>query len=145
GWPACAFAMFAGGALAILIRLRLIVIAVAFWVTFASALAVLMGLGHAFSARWHLGPVTGHYFWWVLVTSPEVLVFLFFMITDPKTTPRSTRGRVIYAVSIGLLSVLLIAPAKTEFWAKVALLGALAIVCAARALLARLPRCHLDR
>ena len=95
-----------------------------------------MGLGHAFSARWHLGPVSGHYFWWVLVTSPEVLVFLFFMITDPKTTPRSTRGRALYAVSIGLLSVLLIAPAKTEFWAKVALLGALAIVCAARPLLA---------
>ena len=34
----------------------------------------------------------GRYFWWVLVTSPEVLVFLFFMITDPKTTPKGTRG-----------------------------------------------------
>jgi hypothetical protein len=55
----------------------------------------------------------------VLVTSPEVLVFLFFMITDPKTTPKSTRGRAIYAVSIGMLAVLLIAPARTEFWAKV--------------------------
>ena len=52
-----------------------------------------MATGHAMTARWHLGPVTGHYFWWVLVTSPEVLVFLFFMITDPKTTPKSTRGR----------------------------------------------------
>jgi Na+-translocating ferredoxin:NAD+ oxidoreductase RnfD subunit len=145
GWLALALAIIVVGGLAILIRLRLIVIAVAFWVTFAAALAVLMGLGHAFSARWHLGPVTGHYFWWVLVTSPEVLVFLFFMITDPKTTPKSTRGRVLYAVSIGLLSVLLIAPAKTEFWAKVALLGALAIVCAARPLLAVLPRISLDR
>ena len=67
-------------------------IAVAFWVTFAAALAVLMAFGHALTARWHLGPVTGRYFWWVLVTSPEVLVFLFFMITDPKTTPKSTRG-----------------------------------------------------
>ena len=94
GWLALALAIIVVGGLAILIRLRLIVIAVAFWVTFAAALAVLMGLGHAFSARWHLGPVTGHYFWWVLVTSPEVLVFLFFMITDPKTTPKSTRGRV---------------------------------------------------
>ncbi len=139
GWLALALAIIVVGGLAILIRLRLIVIAVAFWVTFAAALAVLMGLGHAFSARWHLGPVTGHYFWWVLVTSPEVLVFLFFMITDPKTTPKSTRGRALYAVSIGLLSVLLIAPAKTEFWAKVALLGALAIVCAARPLLALMP------
>ncbi len=145
GWLALALGIIVVGGLAILIRLRLIVIAVAFWVTFAAALAVLMGLGHAFSARWHLGPVTGHYFWWVLVTSPEVLVFLFFMITDPKTTPKSTRGRALYAVSIGLLSVLLIAPAKTEFWAKVALLGALAIVCAARPLIALVPRLHLDR
>ena len=145
GWLALALAIIVGGGLAILIRLRLIVIAVAFWVTFAAALAVLMGLGHAFTARWHLGPVTGHYFWWVLVTSPEVLVFLFFMITDPKTTPKSTRGRIVYAVAIGLLGVLLIAPAQTEFWAKVALLGALAIVCAARPLLTLVPRIHLDR
>ena len=145
GWLALALAIIVGGGLAILIRLRLFVIAVAFWLTFASALAVLMAFGHAFTARWHLGPVTGHYFWWVLVTSPEVLVFLFFMITDPKTTPRSMLGRVVYAVSIGLLGVLLIAPAKTEFWAKVALLGALAIVCAARPLLALVPNIRLDR
>jgi hypothetical protein len=145
GWMALALAIIVGGGLAILIRLRLIVIAVAFWLTFAGALALLMASGHAMTARWHLGPVTGHYFWWVLVTSPEVLVFLFFMITDPKTTPRSTRGRAVYAVSIGLLSVLLIAPAKTEFWAKVALLAALAIVCLARPLLALLPRVTLDR
>jgi Na+-translocating ferredoxin:NAD+ oxidoreductase RnfD subunit len=145
GWLALALAIIVVGGLAILVRLRLIVIAVAFWLTFAAALAVLMAIGHAFTARWHLGPVTGRYFWWVLVTSPEVLVFLFFMITDPKTTPKSTRGRVIYAVSIGLLSVLLIAPAKTEFWAKVALLGALAIVCAARPLIALLPSIRLDR
>jgi hypothetical protein len=144
-WMALALAIIVGGGLAILIRLRLIVIAVAFWVTFAAALAVLMAFGHAFTARWHLGPVTGHYFWWVLVTSPEVLVFLFFMITDPKTTPKSARGRVVYAVAIGLLGVLLIAPAQTEFWAKVALLGALAIVCAARPLLALAPRIRVDR
>ncbi|MGE5272719.1 MAG: FG-GAP-like repeat-containing protein [Verrucomicrobiota bacterium] len=144
-WMALALAIIVLGGLAILTRLHLLVIAVAFWVTFASALAVLTALGHAFTARWHLGPVTGPYFWWVLVASPEVLVFLFFMITDPKTTPKSTRGRAVYAVSIGLLSVLLIAPAKTEFWAKVALLGALAIVCAARPLLALAPRIHVDR
>src|SRR5215470_12366374 len=58
-WMALALAIIVGGGLAILIRLRLIVIAVAFWVTFAAALAVLMAFGHAFTARWHLGPVTG--------------------------------------------------------------------------------------
>jgi len=145
GWMALALGIIVVGGLAILTRLRLLVIAVSFWVSFAAGLAVLDATGHAMTARWHLGPVTGGYFWWVLVTSPEVLVFLFFMITDPKTTPRSKRGRALYAVSIGLLSVLLIAPTKTEFWAKVALLGALAIVCAARPLLACLPRISLDR
>ena len=140
-----ALAIIVVGGLVILGRLHLLLIALAFWLTFAAALAVLDGLRPRVTARWHLGPVTGDYFWWVLVTSPEMLVFLFFMITDPKTTPRSMRGRVVYAVSIGLLGVLLIAPAKTEFWAKVALLGALAIVCAARPLLALVPNIRLDR
>ena len=62
-------------------------------------------------ASWHLGPVAGCPFWWVLVTSPEVLVFLFFMITDPKTSPRAQRDRVIYAVA-GVLAALLIAPTE---------------------------------
>ena len=48
--------------------------------------------------------------WWLLVTSPEVLVFLFFMITDPRTIPEGPRGRRVYAVSVGLLATLLIAP-----------------------------------
>ena len=46
------------------------------------------------TARWHVGPVTGVYFWWVLVTSPEILVFLFFMITDPKTIPATRAARI---------------------------------------------------
>jgi Na+-translocating ferredoxin:NAD+ oxidoreductase RnfD subunit len=37
-------------------------------------------------------------------------VFLFFMITDPKTTPGSQPARRAFGASIGLLSVLLIAP-----------------------------------
>ena len=40
------------------------------------------------TARWHLGPITGTELWRILVFSPEILVFLFFMITDPKTAPR---------------------------------------------------------
>jgi hypothetical protein len=92
------------------------------------------------SARWHLGPVTGFHFWAVLVTSPEVLVFLFFMITDPKTAPRGARARLVYAVSLGLLGALLIAPTTTEFASKVALLGSLAIVCLAMPVLRALPR-----
>src|SRR6478609_5148806 len=84
-----ALAIIVGGGVAILTRLQLLPVAVAFWVTFAAGLALLTVTGHAMSARWHIGPVTDAYFWWVLVTSPEILVFLFFMISDPKTIPES--------------------------------------------------------
>ena len=88
-------------------------------------MGVLALSGHAMTARWHLGAITGGYFWRVLVLSPEVLVFLFFMITDPKTIP-SGRSRAASTPSASaLLAVLLIAPQRTEFAIKVALLGAL--------------------
>ena len=61
--------------------------------TFAAGIAVLAASGHAMTARWHLGPIADWYFWWVLVTSPEILVFLFFMITDPKTIPHGRHRR----------------------------------------------------
>ena len=95
--------------------------------------------GHTMLARWHLGPITGFHFWLVLVTSPEVLVFLFFMITDPKTAPRSPTHRLVYAVSLGLLASLMIAPTTTEFASKVALLASLAVVCLAIPVLRRWP------
>ncbi len=131
-WMALALAIIVVGGLVILTRLGLLAIAVGFWVAFAAGIAVLAASGHAMTARWHLGPITGFEFWRVLVFSPEILVFLFFMITDPKTIPGSARGRRLYAVAIGLVAVLLIAPQTTEFATKVAVLAALAIVCAAR-------------
>ena len=89
------------------------------------------------TARWHLGPISGWDFWWLLVSSPEILVFLFFMITDPQTIPRGRVARLVYAVSVGLLATLLIAPVTTEFATKVAVLAALALVCLGRPLLER--------
>ena len=62
------------------------------------------------TARWHLGPITGAELWRILVFSPEILVFLFFMITDPKTVPDSREARRAFGAAIGLLAVLLIAP-----------------------------------
>jgi Na+-translocating ferredoxin:NAD+ oxidoreductase RnfD subunit len=137
-WLALALALIVGGGLAILSRLHLVGIAVGFWLTFATGTAVLAATGHEMTAAWHLGPIAGADLWWLLVTSPEVLVFLFFMITDPRTIPESGRGRRIYAVSVGLLATLLIAPWTSEFAAKLAVLGSLTIVCAARPLLAPL-------
>ena len=94
-------AIIVAGGLAILLRLHLLGIAIGFWVTFAAGLAVLAASGHAMTARWHLGPVEDWHFWRVLVFSPEILVFLFFMITDPKTIPAGRVGRRVYAVAIG--------------------------------------------
>jgi Na+-translocating ferredoxin:NAD+ oxidoreductase RnfD subunit len=144
-WLGLAFAIIVGGAVLILTRLKLLGIAVGFWVAFAAGVGVLAATGHAMSARWHLGPITGAYFWWTLVTSPEILVFLFFMITDPRTTPRGARARVVYAVCVGLLAALLIAPVRTEYATKVAVLSSLAIVCAVRPFLAHIPLPRLER
>ena len=134
-WLVLALCVILAGGFAILSRLRLLRIALGFWLSFAAGIGLLAVSGHAMTARWHLGPITGFHFWSLLVTSPEVLVFLFFMITDPKTAPRSPSARLTYAVSRGLLASLMIAPATTEFASKVALLGALAIVCVAMPLL----------
>jgi Na+-translocating ferredoxin:NAD+ oxidoreductase RnfD subunit len=132
---ALALVIITVGGLSILSRLKLLEIAVGFWVAFAGGLAVLAASGHEMTARWHLGPITGWEFWRALVFSPEILVFLFFMITDPRTIPRTGAGRRLYAVGIGLLAVVLIAPLTTEFATKVAVLAALFIVCALRPLL----------
>ena len=131
-WMALALCVIVVGGFAILTRLRLLAIAVGFWLTFAAGMALLAVSGHSMTARWHVGPITGWDFWWLLVTSPEILIFLFFMITDPKTIPDGRRGRLAYAVGVGLLATLLIAPQTTEFATKVAVLSALALVCAAR-------------
>ena len=131
-WLALALAIIVVGGFAILRRLRLLWIAVTFWLTFAASIAVLAASGHDMTARWHVGLVSDWEFWRVLAFSPEILVFLFFMITDPKTIPKGRSGRRVYAVSLGLLAALLIAPQTTEFGSKVALLAALALVCAAR-------------
>jgi hypothetical protein len=137
-WLALALALIVAGGFAILSRLRLVAIAVGFWLAFAAGIGVLAATGHEMTASWHLGPITGWEFWRLLVFSPEILVFLFFMITDPRTVPEGRAARRAFGVAVGLASVLLIAPHTSEYSSKVAVLGALALVCAARPLFALL-------
>ena len=125
-----ALVLIVAGGFLILGRLHLTHIAVGFWLAFAAGIGVLAASGHTMTAAWHVGPIEGAEFWWTLVSSPEILVFLFFMITDPKTIPAEPGGRRVYAVGVGLLATLLIAPFTTEFATKVAVLGALFLVCA---------------
>jgi hypothetical protein len=132
-----AYAVILGGGLAITRRLHLLPMAAVFWVTLASGLGVLAASGHCMTANWAFAPVCGFDYWRVIVTSPEVLIFLFFMITDPKTIPGGQVGRVMFAFLVGISSTLLMAPATDEWWTKVALLSGLVLVCAIRPLLDR--------
>jgi hypothetical protein len=120
-------------------RLNLLGMALSFWATFAAGTALLAVLGKCIHARWHLGPICGWELWWILVTSPEVLIFLAFMITDPKTTPSAPRRRLVFGAGIGALSAVLVALFETELQVKVAILASLVIACGLRPLLERLP------
>jgi len=146
-WMIAAYAVIIVGGLLITRRLKLLALAATFWVALAIGTGILAGSGHCMTARWAFAPVCGFDFWRVIVTSPEVLIFLFFMITDPKTVPAGQVGRVVFGALVGIASTLLVAPQTTEFNAKVGLLAGLVVVCAARPILDRLlpePRSAAD-
>ncbi len=131
------YAIILGGGTRALSPLRLNVMPAAFWITLAVGLGVLSGSGHCITARWSLQPVCDTEFWWVFMTSPELLFFLFFMITDPKTIPSGRLSRVMSAIIIGLVATFLIAPQTTEFGAKVGLLASLTLLSPMRWLIDR--------
>ncbi|MGH8947515.1 MAG: hypothetical protein ACRDXF_01555 [Acidimicrobiia bacterium] len=136
-WMLAAYAVILVGGVLITSRLRLLTLAAVFWLTLAVGLGVLAASGHCMTAAWALQPVCGTYFWSVIVASPEVLVFLFFMITDPKTIPQGRTARIAFAVSLGVICTLLMAPQTTEFGAKVGLLAGLVVLTPLRFLLDR--------
>ncbi|TML07003.1 MAG: RnfABCDGE type electron transport complex subunit D [Actinobacteria bacterium] len=129
------YVIILAGGLIITARVKMVPASLAFWVTFAAGTAVLARRGHCFTARWHVGPVCDASLWRILVTSPEILIFLFFMITDPKTAPLGRGARVLYGALIGFLATVLAATQSTEFGTEVAVLGALVAVCALRPVL----------
>lgn len=126
------------GGLLLTRRVQMFWVALAFWLTFAAATAVVTGVGHCMVAPWHVGLVCGPRFWTVVVLSPEVLVFLFFMITDPRTAPETAPARLAYATTVGLIAAVCLAPQRTEFATKVAILLALTLVCGAAPAVRRL-------
>ncbi len=132
GWMVVAYLIILVGGSLITARLHLLAMSLVFWITLAAGIGILAASGHCMTARWAFAPVCGSRFWWAIVASPEVLIFLFFMITDPKTVPAGRVARLVFAVCVALASTLLIAPQRTEFGAKVGLLAGLVILCAAR-------------
>ena len=123
GWMIAAYAVILVGGLLITARLRLLAAAVTFWISLAVGVGLLAARGHCMTARWSFAPVCGFDYWRVIVISPEVLIFMFFMITDPKTVPAGRVGRVIFGLLVAAVSTLLMAPQTDEFGTKVALLG----------------------
>ena len=85
-------ALVVGGGVLIGSRLRMLGAIGAFAATFAAGVAILAAAGHCMTARWHIGPVCGAAYWTALVTSPEVLIFACFMVTDPRSAPRGRGG-----------------------------------------------------
>ncbi len=136
-WMVLTYAVIIVGGVAITRRLRLFEMAIVFWVIFAASLAVLAASGHCMISTWSTTPVCGERFWATLATSPEVLIFLFFMITDPKTIPHGRAARVTFAATLGVFTTLMIAPNTLEYGAKVGLLASLAIWSAIRGLFSR--------
>ncbi|HYF45410.1 MAG TPA: RnfABCDGE type electron transport complex subunit D [Acidimicrobiales bacterium] len=135
---ALVYALLLVGGVVVTRRLGLLGIAAAFWLTFAAGWAALAAAGHGFTATWHVGPVTGGELWTAVALSPELLIFLFFMITDPRTVPAEPVARWWFGAATGAVAVLLAAPQTTEFATKVAILGGLTVVCAVRPLVERL-------
>ncbi|HEX7472624.1 MAG TPA: hypothetical protein VF323_06050 [Candidatus Limnocylindrales bacterium] len=146
-WMIAAYAVIVAGGLLITRRLHLLALAATFWVSLTVGVSVLAASGHCMTARWAFAPVCGPDFVRVIVISPEVLIFLFFMITDPKTVPAGRVGRVVFGVLVAMASVLLMAPQTNEFGTKVGLLAGLVVLCAGRPVLDRLlpePRSEAD-
>jgi hypothetical protein len=132
-----AYAIILTGGLLVTARLRLLAMAATFWATLTVAVGVLAASGHCITVAWAVRPVCGPDFWRVIATSPEVLIFLFFMITDPKTIPARPAARIGFAACLAVLCTLLMAPQPTEFGAKVGLLVGLVLLTPLRSLFDR--------
>lgn len=102
----------------------------AFMGTFAAIVGIYALAGRSFEAIWHQGPISGASYWVDIVLSPEVLIFVFFMISDPQTAPKSKQGRLVFGVGTALVASLLLLPHSTEFGIKLSILSSLTVMCA---------------
>lgn len=132
-----AYAVILVGGSLVTRRLGLMTTVVSFWTVLMLGTAVNAASGQCFTARWAFAPVCGSNLWLTIVTSPEILIFTYFMITDPRTVPLGRVGRIVFGALVGVVCVMLMAPQQTEFGAKVGLLAGLTVMTAVRPLLER--------
>jgi len=138
-WMIVTYTILIGGGLYIAWELKLLGLELGYMAAFAAfaALALLPVPDHCMIASWYATPMCGEQLWQILVTSPEVLIFAFFMIPDPRTVPDGQAGRFVFGVLVAFLSVVLLGPTTLEFWTKTAILASLVFACAGRFALAR--------
>lgn len=105
-----AYAVILVGGTLITRRLGLLVTVVSFWITLCIGTAVNAASGQCFTSRWAFAPVCGTELWLTIATSPEILIFTFFMITDPRTVPRGRVARITFGALVGIVCVMLMAP-----------------------------------
>jgi hypothetical protein len=139
-WMIVTYAILIGGGLWIARELKLLGLELGYMAAFGlfTALAFVPVPDHCMIASWYATPICGWQLWQILVTSPEVLIFAFFMVPDPRTVPDGQVGRFVFGVLVALLSVVLIGPTTLEFWTKTAILASLVFACAGRFVLAGL-------
>jgi len=125
-----AMAVIFGAAFWVLRQVKMIPLALTFLATFFVLIGLFALFGRSYYATWHNGPVGGSFYWVTIALSPELLIFVFFMITDPQTAPKSPLGRQIYAVATAVVATALIGVQHTEFGIKVAILSSLLLTCA---------------
>ena len=109
---------------------KMVPMATAFLVTFSALIGIFALMGRSFYATWRPDPITGTSYWLNIAASPEVWAYVFFMMSDPQTAPKSRQGRIIYGAATAVLTAGLLFFQTTEFGIKVALLGSLTVSCA---------------
>lgn len=108
----------------------MIPMALSFLATFGALVGGFAAAGNSFWAIWHPTPVSGAFYWVNVVLSPEVLIFVFFMMSDPRTAPGNRVARIVYGVATALVAGALIFFQPTEFGVKLGILSSLTVTCA---------------
>lgn len=135
-----ALAVIVLGAIWVLRAVKMLQMAIAFLVPFTVLIAIFAAGGQSFLAIWHEGPVSGLDYWLRICTSPELFVFVCFMMSDPATAAKTPAGRMIYGAATAVVAAALVLVQPTEYGIKVAILASLTVVCAAVPLIDALAR-----
>lgn len=131
-WPVLlSFAVIVAGAVWALRPLGMDPLIAGFAAVFTAGVAALALSGRCFLSAWSPEEVCGTSYWADICLSPELFVFVLFMISDPRTVPEGRQARLLFGGAVAAVAVALMAPQFTEYGVKLAILASLAAVCSA--------------